>query len=777
MLQFLGLARVPGDALVDADQIVRRAPQVDALEQPLDVKVLWLGRLVHRLVVDGEVVDDVLALAVAVRAGAFAVHALHAVAQDVGDLVGERRVIGHDGRVGGRQNRGVAVHVLQPLAGQGGAPGGRADQETTAHLVGGRPDGVPGALEAEHRVEDVQRDHGLAVGGVAAAGGDEAAHGTGLGDALVEDLAVLGLPVAQHEVVVHRSVVLPVGVVDLQRREPGIQAEGARLVRDDRHHALGHGLVAHEVAHDAHQRHGGGDLLLAGALQGAAHGLHLGHGERLEALATLRQETTELLAAIQHVLDLRGVRAGVVVRRQLGVLLQRLVADGDVLLGAELFQVLEAEALHLVGGVAALEVVAQAVALNRVREDDGRLVLRLHRAGVGGVDLAVVVAATGQRPDLLVAHVLDELLGAGVAIEEVLADVGAVVGLEGLVVAVRGVVHDVHERAVLVLFEQLVPLAAPDDLDDVPAGTAEEALQLLDDLRVAADRPVEALEVAVHDEGEVVQVVQRGHLDGAAGLWLIHLAVAEERPDVLFGGVFQPAVVQVAVEPCLVYRVDRTQPHGDGGEFPELGHAVRVRVGGQPNVWLGGLLAEAVQLLFTESALEVSTGVHAGGCVALEEDVVAAAGVVLASEEVVQPDLVEGCGGGVGGDVPTHTDAGALGAVHHHRRVPAGPAAIALLHLLITRELWLHGGGDGVDVVGGGQRRQGNALGGGALEEAEHEVAAAVRSSTVEQPVEGVHPLLGFLRVAVDEVGRHPVADVAEVGVLPGAGCATVLGV
>src|SRR5699024_8128367 len=118
-------------------------------------------------------------------------------------------------------------------------------------------------------------------------------------------------------------------------------------------------------------------------------------GDRREALRPRRQDASGRLAAIQHVLDLRGVRAGVVVRRQLGVLLQRLVADGDVLLGAELFQVLEAEALHLVGGVAALEVVAQAVALNGVREDDGRLVLRLHRAGVGGVDLAVVVAAAG----------------------------------------------------------------------------------------------------------------------------------------------------------------------------------------------------------------------------------------------------------------------------------------------------------------------------------------------------------------------------------------------
>jgi pyruvate dehydrogenase complex dehydrogenase (E1) component len=47
-----------------------------------------------------------------------------------------------------------------------------------------------------------------------------------------------------------------------------------------------------------------------------------------------------------------------------------------------------------------------------------------------------------------------------------------------------------------VLLQQLIPLAAPDDLDDVPAGTAEERLELLDDLAVAAHRAVQALQVA-----------------------------------------------------------------------------------------------------------------------------------------------------------------------------------------------------------------------------------------------------------------------------------------
>ena len=49
---------------------------------------------------------------------------------------------------------------------------------------------------------------------------------------------------------------------------------------------------------------------------------------------------------------------------------------------------------------------------------------------------------------------------------------------------------------------------------------------------------------------------------------------------------------------------------------------------------------------------------------ALEEDLVAAAGVVLATEEVVEAHLVQGGGGGVAGDVPADPQAGTLRAVH-----------------------------------------------------------------------------------------------------------------
>ena len=103
------------------------------------------------------------------------------------------------------------------------------------------------------------------------------------------------------------------------------------------------------------------------------------------------------------------------------------------------------------------------------------------------------------------------------------------------------------------------------------------------------------------------------------------------------------------------------------------------------------LLPEAVQVLLAQPALEVRPGVHARRGVALEEDLVAAAGVVRSAEEVVEPDLVQRGRAGVGGDVPADPDVGALGPVHQHGRVPADQPAEAALDLLVTGELGLLG--------------------------------------------------------------------------------------
>src|SRR6266545_883992 len=128
---------------------------------------------------------------------------------------------------------------------------------------------------------------------------------------------------------------------------------------------------------------------------------------------------------------------------------------------------------------------------------------------------------------------LDELAQPRIRSEEMLADVRAVGDRQTLRLAVGGLVHLVHEHAVDVAGEQVIPLASPDHLDDVPAGAAEHGLELLDDLPVTAYRAVESLQVAVHDEGEVVEALARREMERAERFGLVAFAVADEAPDAL----------------------------------------------------------------------------------------------------------------------------------------------------------------------------------------------------------------------------------------------------
>ena len=139
--------------------------------------------------------------------------------------------------------------------------------------------------------------------------------------------------------------------------------------------------------------------------------------------------------------------------------------------------------------------------------------------------------AASELGEVVVGQVLDELAQPLVRPEEVLADVGAAGDAEFLELAVERVVHLLDEQPIDVAREQLVPFARPDDLDDVPARAAEDRLELLDDLAVAADRPIEPLEVAVDDEGQVVETLTRRDVERAEQFGLVGLAVTEERPD------------------------------------------------------------------------------------------------------------------------------------------------------------------------------------------------------------------------------------------------------
>ena len=313
------------------------------------------------------------------------------------------------------------------------------------------------------------------------------------------------------------------------------------------------------------------------------------------------------------------------------------------------------------------------------------------------MDLRRVVAAEAHRPQLVVAHVLDHAQQARVHAVEVLADVGAAGDRVLLVLAVDDLAHALRQQAVVVLRQQCVPLGAPQHLDHVPARAAEDRFELGDDLAVAADGAVEALQVAVDHEDQVVEPLARGQRDRAQRLRLVRLPVAEEDPYLRVRRLLEPAIDQVAHEARLVDPHQRSEAHRDGRELPEVLHQPGVGVRGQPAAFVE-LAAEIEQLLVAEPPLEVGAGVDARRGVALDVDQIAAARVVRAAEEVMEADLVERGRRGVGGDVAADALGAVVGLDDHRHRVPAHEALDALLEHAVARVGRLAAGRDRVHV-------------------------------------------------------------------------------
>ena len=99
--------------------------------------------------------------------------------------------------------------------------------------------------------------------------------------------------------------------------------------------------------------------------------------------------------------------------------------------------------------------------------------------------------------------------------EEVVTNEFAVVGLVGLVFTVDSLFHDLAQDAFLVARKQGIPVTAPDEFDHVPAAAAEISLEFLDDLAIAAHGPIQALQVAVDNEHQVVEFFARGQRNGS----------------------------------------------------------------------------------------------------------------------------------------------------------------------------------------------------------------------------------------------------------------------
>ena len=431
---------------------------------------------------------------------------------------------------------------------------------------------------------------------------------------------------------------------------------------------------------------------------------------------------------------------------------QVLVGKGQRKAVAKHLERLELELLGLVRRHAALAGAAHAVALLRLGQDHGGPPAVCARRGTGRVQLAKVVPAALERVDVGLAHVGHELLHLGVLAEEVLDVVGAVVGPERLVLPVHRAAERTQQHVARVARKERVPVAAPQHLDDVPARTGEERLELLDDLPVAAHGPVQALQVAVDDEGEVVQPLARGQREAGDRLGLVHLAVAEHAPDVARGGVQQPARLQVTHEARLVHGVQRPQAHRAGGELPEVGHQPRVRVGAQPAA--AHLLAVARELLLGQAPLQEGARVHARGRVGLEVDEVARLPVGAAAEEVVEAELEDLGGRCVAGDVATELAVGLVGAHHHRQRIPAHQRREALLEHQVTGVGALALQRDRVAVGREGLHVRHDPELLGLLLELLEQVHAALGAARLDCGAQRLEPLGGLGRIGVEGLTR-----------------------
>ena len=156
-------------------------------------------------------------------------------------------------------------------------------------------------------------------------------------------------------------------------------------------------------------------------------------------------------------------------------------------------------------GHLALTRLPHAIAFFGVRQDDGGLALVNRCCCISRVDFYQVMPTSFQAVNLLIAQTLSELGKLGVLAKEVIAVKPSILGGECLHLPVHGVGKGTHQRLLSVPREQAVPVTAPNEFDHIPASTAKEFFEFVNDASVAANRPIQALQIAIDHPYQVVQ--------------------------------------------------------------------------------------------------------------------------------------------------------------------------------------------------------------------------------------------------------------------------------
>ena len=167
---------------------------------------------------------------------------------------------------------------------------------------------------------------------------------------------------------------------------------------------------------------------------------------------------------------------------------------------AEDLQLFVIKLFLLVCNVLAFARFTQSISLNGLGENDGGRSRMVDRRSVRRMNLDRIMTAEPHAGQLFVRKMFHHLQQPGIGAKEILPEIGAALDEIFLILAVGDLAHSPDQQAIAIRLDKFVPIAAPNDLNNIPPGAAEDCFQFLDDLAVPAHWPVKALQIAVDDE-------------------------------------------------------------------------------------------------------------------------------------------------------------------------------------------------------------------------------------------------------------------------------------
>src|SRR5262245_18644533 len=154
----------------------------------------------------------------------------------------------------------------------------------------------------------------------------------------------------------------------------------------------------------------------------------------------------------------------------------------------------------------------------------------IYGSSISGVDLMRVVASKSQLRNLLVGEMPDHPQQTRICSEKMFSYIGARLCGVLLPLTIDDLAHAFNQRAFRVGSKQRIPVASPDDFDDVPASAAKDGLELLDDVAIAAHGTIQPLQVAIDDENQIVDLLARCKCDSTQSFGFVCFSITEKSP-------------------------------------------------------------------------------------------------------------------------------------------------------------------------------------------------------------------------------------------------------